>query len=203
MKLICVGRNYNDHIQELNNTRPDAPVIFIKPDSALAQPTQPFFIPDFSKDIHYEVEILVRINRIGKYIQTEFAHKYYDEVGLGIDFTARDLQKELKSKGLPWEKAKGFDGSARIGKWFSKKDFVDINDIRFRLEKNNQVVQESTTAQMIWSIDALISHISEFFTLKIGDVIFTGTPAGVGPVEAGDFLEGFIEEQQAFGVKIK
>lgn len=203
MKLICVGRNYNDHIQELNNTRPDAPVIFIKPDSALAQPTQPFFIPDFSKDIHYEVEILVRINRIGKYIQTEFAHKYYDEVGLGIDFTARDLQKELKSKGLPWEKAKGFDGSARIGKWFSKKDFVDINDIRFRLEKNNQVVQESTTAQMIWSIDALISHISEFFTLKIGDVIFTGTPAGAGPVEAGDFLEGFIEEQQAFGVKIK
>jgi 2-keto-4-pentenoate hydratase/2-oxohepta-3-ene-1,7-dioic acid hydratase in catechol pathway len=203
MKLICVGRNYNDHIQELNNTRPDAPVIFIKPDSALAQPTQPFFIPDFSKDIHYEVEILVRINRIGKYIQTEFAHKYYDEVGLGIDFTARDLQKELKSKGLPWEKAKGFDGSARIGKWFSKKDFVDINDICFRLEKNNQVVQESTTAQMIWSIDALISHISEFFTLKIGDVIFTGTPAGVGPVEAGDFLEGFIEEQQAFGVKIK
>ena len=203
MKLICVGRNYNDHIQELNNTRPDAPVIFIKPDSALAQPTQPFFIPDFSKDIHYEVEILVRINRIGKYIQTEFAHKYYDEVGLGIDFTARDLQKELKSKGLPWEKAKGFDGSARIGKWFSKKDFVDINDICFRLEKNNQVVQESTTAQMIWSIDELISHISEFFTLKIGDVIFTGTPAGVGPVEAGDFLEGFIEEQQAFGVKIK
>lgn len=203
MKLICVGRNYNDHIQELNNTRPDAPVIFIKPDSALSQPTQPFFIPDFSKDIHYEVEILVRINRIGKYIQTEFAHKYYDEIGLGIDFTARDLQKELKSKGLPWEKAKGFDGSARIGKWFSKKDFVDINDIRFRLEKNNQVVQESTTAQMIWSIDALISHISEFFTLKIGDVIFTGTPAGVGPVAAGDFLEGFIEGQQAFGVKIK
>lgn len=203
MKLICVGRNYNDHIQELNNTRPDAPVIFIKPDSALAQPTQPFFIPDFSKDIHYEVEILVRINRIGKYIQPEFAHKYYDEIGLGIDFTARDLQKELKSKGLPWEKAKGFDGSARIGKWFSKKDFVDINDIRFRLEKNNQVVQESTTAQMIWSIDALISHISEFFTLKIGDVIFTGTPAGVGPVAAGDFLEGFIEGQQAFGVKIK
>jgi len=203
MKLICVGRNYNDHIQELNNTRPDAPVIFIKPDSALAQPTQPFFIPDFSKDIHYEVEILVRINRIGKYIQTEFAHKYYDEIGLGIDFTARDLQKELKSKGLPWEKAKGFDGSARIGKWFSKKDFVDINDIRFRLEKNNQVVQESTTAHMIWSVDALISHISEFFTLKIGDVIFTGTPAGVGPVAAGDFLEGFIEGQQAFGVKIK
>ncbi|MBL6646829.1 MAG: fumarylacetoacetate hydrolase family protein [Flavobacteriaceae bacterium] len=203
MKLICVGRNYNDHIQELNNTRPDAPVIFIKPDSALAQPTQPFFIPDFSKDIHYEVEILVRINRIGKYIQPEFAHKYYDEIGLGIDFTARDLQKELKSKGLPWEKAKGFDGSARIGKWFSKKDFVDINDIRFRLEKNNQVVQESTTAHMIWSVDALISHISEFFTLKIGDVIFTGTPAGVGPVDAGDFLEGFIEGQQAFGVKIK
>jgi len=203
MKLICVGRNYNDHIQELNNTRPDAPVIFIKPDSALAQSTQPFFIPDFSKDIHYEVEILVRINRIGKYIQPEFAHKYYDEIGLGIDFTARDLQKELKSKGLPWEKAKGFDGSARIGKWFSKKDFVDINDIRFRLEKNNQVVQESTTAQMIWSVDALISHISEFFTLKIGDVIFTGTPAGVGPVEAGDFLAGFIEGQQAFGVKIK
>ncbi|MGD1998461.1 MAG: fumarylacetoacetate hydrolase family protein [Flavobacteriaceae bacterium] len=203
MKLICVGRNYNDHIQELNNTRPDAPVIFIKPDSALAQPTQPFFIPDFSKDIHYEVEILVRINRIGKYIQTEFAHKYYDEIGLGIDFTARDLQKELKSKGLPWEKAKGFDGSARIGKWFSKKDFVDINDIRFQLKKNNQVVQESTTAQMIWSIDELISHISEFFTLKIGDVIFTGTPAGVGPVEAGDFLAGFIEGQQAFGVKIK
>jgi 2-keto-4-pentenoate hydratase/2-oxohepta-3-ene-1,7-dioic acid hydratase in catechol pathway len=203
MKLICVGRNYSDHIQELNNSRPDAPVIFMKPDSALAQPTQPFFIPDFSKDIHYEVEILIRINRIGKYIQTEFAHKYYDEIGLGIDFTARDLQKELKSKGLPWEKAKGFDGSARIGKWYSKEDFDSINDIHFSLKKNNQLVQKGTTAHMIWSIDELISHISEFFTLKIGDVIFTGTPAGVGSVSHGDVLEGFIEEKQSLSVKIK
>jgi 2-keto-4-pentenoate hydratase/2-oxohepta-3-ene-1,7-dioic acid hydratase in catechol pathway len=203
MKLICVGRNYSDHIQELNNSRPDAPVIFMKPDSALAQPTQPFFIPDFSKDIHYEVEILIRINRIGKYIQTEFAHKYYDEIGLGIDFTARDLQKELKSKGLPWEKAKGFDGSARIGKWYSKENFDSINDIHFSLKKNNQLVQKGTTAHMIWSIDELISHISEFFTLKIGDVIFTGTPAGVGSVSHGDVLEGFIEEKQSLSVKIK
>jgi 2-keto-4-pentenoate hydratase/2-oxohepta-3-ene-1,7-dioic acid hydratase in catechol pathway len=203
MKLICVGRNYSDHIQELNNSRPDALVIFMKPDSALAQPTQPFFIPDFSKDIHYEVEILIRINRIGKYIQTEFAHKYYDEIGLGIDFTARDLQKELKSKGLPWEKAKGFDGSARIGKWYSKEDFDSINDIHFSLKKNNQLVQKGTTAHMIWSIDELISHISEFFTLKIGDVIFTGTPAGVGSVSHGDVLEGFIEEKQSLSVKIK
>jgi 2-keto-4-pentenoate hydratase/2-oxohepta-3-ene-1,7-dioic acid hydratase in catechol pathway len=203
MKLICVGRNYSDHIQELNNARPDAPVIFMKPDSALAQKGQPFFIPDFSNEIHYEVEILVRINRIGKHIQTEFAHKYYDEIGLGLDFTARDLQKELKSKGLPWEKAKGFDGSARIGKWYAKKDFDNINDIGFSLKKNDEVVQEGTTTQMIWSIDELISHISEFFTLKIGDVIFTGTPAGVGRVDSGDRLEGFIEGQKALEVNIK
>ena len=203
MKLICVGRNYSDHIQELNNARPDAPVIFMKPDSALAQTGQPFFIPDFSNDIHYEVEILVRINRIGKHIQTQFAHKYYDEIGLGLDFTARDLQLELKSKGLPWEKAKGFDGSARIGKWFSMKEFDNINDIRFSLKKNDEVVQQGTTAQMIWSINELISHISEFFTLKIGDVIFTGTPAGVGPVKTGDRLEGYVEGQSALAVNIK
>lgn len=203
MKLICVGRNYSEHIKELNNARPDAPVIFMKPDSALAQKGQPFFIPDFSSDIHYEVEILVRINRIGKYIQTQFAHKYYDEIGLGLDFTARDLQLQLKSKGLPWEKAKGFDGSACIGKWYAKKEFDNINDIGFSLKKNDEVVQEATTAQMIWPIDELISHISEFFTLKIGDVIFTGTPAGVGRVDSGDRLEGFIEGQKAFGVNIK
>ncbi len=204
MKIICIGRNYTDHIAELENERPDEPVIFLKPDSAILLKKQPFFIPPFSNDVHYEVELLVRINKIGKHIQKKFAHKYYDEVGLGIDFTARDLQTRLKEKGLPWEKAKGFDGSAVIGeKWIHKSQFKDINDIGFSLEKNKKTVQEGRTSHMLWKIDEIIEYISQYFTLKIGDVIFTGTPAGVGKVTIDDKLSGFIEEEQIFSIQVK
>ncbi len=203
MKIICVGRNYGKHIEELNNQRPDVPVLFMKPDTALAQVSQPFFIPDFSKNIHYETEVLIRINRIGKHIATKFAHKYYNEIGLGIDFTARDVQDELKKKGLPWEKAKGFDGSARIGNWYDKSEFEDINNISFRLEKNDEIVQQAHTGMMLWKIDELISYISTFFTLKIGDILFTGTPAGVGAVYPEDRLVGFINNQKTFSFKVK
>ena len=164
---------------------------------------QPFFIPHFSSEIHFEVEVLVRIHRIGKHIQPEFAHKYYDEIGLGIDFTARTLQEELKKKGLPWEKSKAFDGSALIGDWFSKTDFKDLNQLNFSLERNGAMVQEGNTANMLWKVDELISSISQYFTLKIGDVIFTGTPAGVGAVVENDILIGRLEDKQAFTVKIK
>ena len=203
MKLICVGRNYVKHIEELNNDRPDAPVIFIKPDSCVGQKGQPFFIPDFSNDIHHEVEVLVKINRIGKHIQTKFAHKYYSEIGLGLDFTARDVQLELKTKGLPWEKAKSFDGAAYIGSWYDKSLFTNLNNLSFELARNGTVVQKDTTANMIWKIDEIISHVSRYFTLKIGDVLFTGTPAGVGCVESGDTLVGFLEGKQSFSLNIK
>ncbi len=203
MKIICVGRNYTDHIKELENEKPVDPVLFLKPDTSVLLKKQPFFIPEFSNDVHHEVEILIRINRIGKHIDKRFAHKYYEEVGLGIDFTARDLQSELKEKGLPWEKAKGFDGAAVIGKFLPKKDFDNINDINFRLEKNNEVVQRSNTAFMLWKIDELIEYISKYFTLKIGDIIFTGTPAGVSSVKMNDTLTGYIENKELFSVKIK
>ena len=203
MKLICVGRNYAEHIEELQNDRPDAPVIFIKPDSCLGQKSQPFFIPDFSNEIHHEVEVLVKIKRIGKHIQTKFAHNYYDEIGLGLDFTARDLQSELKAKGLPWEKAKSFDGAAYVGQWFDKSQFTNINDLQFQLTKNAVVVQNDTTANMIWGIDEIISYVSRYFTLKIGDILFTGTPSGVGLVKKGDQLTGQLAGQHAFTLKIK
>jgi 2-keto-4-pentenoate hydratase/2-oxohepta-3-ene-1,7-dioic acid hydratase in catechol pathway len=204
MKIICIGRNYNEHIAELQNERPEEPVIFLKPDTAILLKKQPFFIPPFSEDIHYEVELLVRINRVGKYIQQKFAHKYYNEIGLGIDFTARDLQKKLKEKGLPWEKAKAFDGSAVIGeKWIEKNHFKDLRDINFSLNKNEEVVQRGTTSHMLWEIDEIIEYISQYFTLKIGDIIFTGTPAGVGPVAINDQLTGFIEDKQIFSIQVK
>ncbi|MGY5850222.1 fumarylacetoacetate hydrolase family protein [Salegentibacter sp. F14] len=204
MKIICIGRNYTQHIAELENEKPQEPVIFLKPDTAILLKKQPFFIPDFSKDVHYEVEVLVKIKRVGKYIQPKFAHKYYDEIGLGIDFTARDLQKKLKEKGLPWEKAKAFDGAAVIGeKWISKKSFSDINNINFSLWKNEESVQQGNTAHMLWKIDELIAYVSEFFTLKIGDVIFTGTPAGVGKVQPNDRLTGFLEKEKMFSINIK
>jgi 2-keto-4-pentenoate hydratase/2-oxohepta-3-ene-1,7-dioic acid hydratase in catechol pathway len=203
MKIICVGRNYTDHIEELENERPAEPVLFLKPDTAVLLKKQPFFIPEFSNDVHHEVEILVRINRIGKHIDKQFANKYFEEIGLGIDFTARDLQSKLKEKGLPWEKAKGFDGAAVIGKFLSKRDFKDVNDINFRLEKNNELVQQSNTAYMLWKIDELIEYISKYFTLKIGDIIFTGTPAGVSSVKMNDTLTGYIENKKLFSIKIK
>ena len=203
MKIICVGRNYPEHIKELGSPRPESPVLFIKPDTASVQKTHPFFRPDFSQLIHHEVEVLVKIDRIGKHIQAKFAYKYYKQIGLGIDFTARDLQQILKKSGLPWEKAKGFDGSAVIGDWFDKSIFEDINQLDFQLKKNGVIVQRGNTAQMIWKIDELIAEISKFFTLKIGDIIFTGTPAGIGSISEDDLLEGYLMGKKAFSVKIK
>lgn len=203
MKLICIGRNYTDHIKELENEKPTDPVVFLKPDTAILLKKQPFFIPEFSDDVHHEVEILVKIKKVGKYINKKFAHKYYDEIGLGIDFTARDLQAKLKAKGLSWEKAKAFDGAAVIGKWLPKTKFSDINDINFSLKRNNEVVQSGNTQLMLWKIDELIEYVSKYFTLKIGDIIFTGTPAGVGKVFANDILVGYIEDQELFSIKVK
>jgi 2-keto-4-pentenoate hydratase/2-oxohepta-3-ene-1,7-dioic acid hydratase in catechol pathway len=203
MKLICIGRNYAQHISELKNEKPKEPVIFLKPDTAILLKKQPFFIPDFSNEVHHEVEVLVKINRVGKHIDTKFAHKYYDQIGLGIDFTARDLQKNLKEKGLPWEKAKAFDGSAVVGKWVSKSNFENLNDLSFSLHKNNQIVQSSSTQDMLWNIDEIIAHVSQFFTLKIGDIIFTGTPSGVSSVKPDDSLKGFIGEEEFFSIKVK
>lgn len=203
MKLVCIGRNYTEHIKELANERPEEPIIFIKPDSAVLPKEQDFYIPEFSKDIHYEVEVLVKIKKMGKHIHEKFAHTYYDEIGLGIDFTARDLQSKLKEKGLPWEKAKGFDGAAVIGKWLPKTNFEDLNDINFTLSKNGEVAQKGNTGLMLWKIDELISYISTFFMLKKGDVIFTGTPAGVGRVQTNDYLTGVLEGNELFSIKVK
>ena len=203
MKIICIGRNYTDHIEELANERPEDPVVFLKPDTSLVLKNQPFFIPPFSDDVHYEVEVLVRINRIGKHIQQKFAHKYYDEIGLGIDFTARDLQAKLKAKGLPWEKAKAFDGAAVVGDWVNKSELPHIDELQFEMTKNGTVVQQSSSALMLWKVDELIAYVSQFFTLKIGDIIFTGTPAGVGPVAENDVLEGSLEGRQLFSIKVK
>ena len=203
MKIICVGRNYAAHIEELENERPKDPVLFLKPDTAILLKKQPFFIPDFSQDVHHEVEVLVKIKKIGKHIDQKFAHKYYDEIGLGIDFTARDLQSQLKAKGLPWEKAKAFDGAAVVGTWFPKTEFGDVNNLNFSLKKNEKVVQEANTALMLWKIDALIEYISKYFTLKIGDIIFTGTPAGVASVQPNDTLIGYLEDREVFSIKVK
>ncbi|MEZ4859041.1 MAG: fumarylacetoacetate hydrolase family protein [Flavobacteriaceae bacterium] len=203
MKIICIGRNYTDHIAELQNERPKDPVIFLKPDSAVVLKNNPFIIPEFSEDIHHEVELLVKIAKIGKYIDQKFAHKYYEEIGLGIDFTARDLQNQLKEKGLPWEKAKAFDGSAVVGNFLPKDTFKDLNDINFSLQKNGKVVQVGNTSLMLWKIDALIEYVSKYFTLKIGDIIFTGTPSGVGKVAPNDVLKGYIEKNEMFSIKVK
>jgi 2-keto-4-pentenoate hydratase/2-oxohepta-3-ene-1,7-dioic acid hydratase in catechol pathway len=203
MKIICVGRNYAAHIEELENERPKDPVLFMKADTSVILKNNPFIIPEFSEDIHYEVEVLVKINRIGKHIDRNFAHKYYEEIGLGIDFTARDLQSNLKEKGLPWEKAKAFDGSAMIGKFIPKSKVKSVDDINFSLIRNNAVVQKSNTSLMLWKIDELIEYISKYFTLKIGDIIFTGTPSGVGKVSPNDVLVGRIEEHDLFSLKVK
>lgn len=203
MKIICVGRNYAKHIEELKNQRPEQPVLFMKPDSSVILKNNPFVIPKFSSDIHYEVEVLVKINKIGKHIAREFACDYYQQIGLGIDFTARDLQGQLKAKGLPWERAKGFDGSAMIGQFVDKQTLGDLENLDFSLQKNDQVVQTGNTRDMLWKIDELIEYISKYFTLKIGDIIFTGTPAGVGPVSHNDQLIGFINNQEFFSLKIK
>lgn len=203
MKIICIGRNYADHISELNNERPDEPVIFMKPDTAILPKKTPFVIPEFSKDVHHEVEVLVKICKVGKYISPKFAHKYYDEIGLGIDFTARDLQTMLKEKGLPWEKAKAFDHSAIIGDFLPKKNYSSIENINFELRKNSEIVQKGSTSMMLWNIDEIVSYVSQFFTLKKGDIIFTGTPKGVATVKENDILEGFLEGRQMFKINVK
>ena len=203
MKIICIGRNYANHIKELSNEKPAQPVFFLKPDSAILPKGMPFFIPNFSADIHYEVEVLVKINRAGKHIVPKFAHRHYDEIGLGIDFTARDVQQKCKEKGLPWEKAKAFDGSAVIGDFYPKDNFKDLQNIDFSLYKNEALVQSGNTKNMLWNIDSLIGYVSQFLTLKKGDVFFTGTPAGVGKINIGDVLKGFLKEEKTLELKIK
>ena len=203
MKIICIGRNYIDHVKELKNSIPSKPVFFLKPDTAIQPKNHPFFIPDFSNEIHYEVELVIKINKTGKHIEERFANKYYSEIGLGIDFTARDVQQNCKKNGLPWEISKGFDGSAQISNKFIDKSTINIEKINFNLKKNNKIVQIGNSEDMIFKFDSIISYISKFYTLKIGDLIFTGTPHGVGPVNKGDILEGFIEEMSMFSVKIK
>lgn len=204
MKIICIGRNFIEHAQELGNDKPLSPVIFLKPDTALLRNNDPFFIPDFSNEIHHEVEVVIKINRLGKNIQPKFAHKYYDELGLGVDFTARDLQSELRKQGLPWEKAKSFDSSAAISKKFIRKsELGDLNNISFHLEKNGKKVQEGNTNKMIFNLEEIICYVSKFFTLKIGDLIFTGTPSGVNKVSINDVLTGYLGEYKLFDFKIK
>lgn len=204
MKIICVGRNYVAHAKELNNEVPDEPVLFLKPDTALLRNNDPFYIPDWSGNVHHEVELIVRINRIGKNIDKKFAHRYYDEIGLGIDFTARDVQDKLKEKGLPWEKSKAFDHSAVICREFVNVDALpDQNAINFHLDINGKAVQQGNSSLMIFSVDNIISQVSKYFTLKIGDLIYTGTPAGVGPVKIGDRLEGYLEGQKMFDFFVK
>ena len=203
MKLICIGRNYAKHIEELHNERPDEPVVFLKPDSAILLKQHPFVIPEFSSDIHHEIELIVKISKVGKYIEPKFAHKYYEEISVGIDFTARDIQQTLKDKGLPWEKAKAFDGSAVIGSFISKKLFSSLESINFELTNNGKTVQKGNSSLMLWKIDELIAYVSQYFTLKIGDIIFTGTPEGVAVVQPNDVLEGFIENNKVFRINIK
>ncbi|HHU56857.1 MAG TPA: fumarylacetoacetate hydrolase family protein [Bacteroidales bacterium] len=203
MKILCIGRNYEAHARELKNPLPAEPVVFSKPDSALLRNNDPFYLPDFAKEFHHEVELVVRIGRLGKNIEESFAHRYYEELALGVDFTARDLQDELRSKGLPWEKCKAFDGSAVLSGFTPKMRFADVNNINFSLKVNGEVRQQGNTADMINGIDRLIAYVSKYFTLKIGDLIYTGTPAGVGAVQMGDRLQGYIEEELFFDFMVK
>jgi 2-keto-4-pentenoate hydratase/2-oxohepta-3-ene-1,7-dioic acid hydratase in catechol pathway len=203
MKIIAIGRNYVAHIEELKNEKPDAPVIFCKPDTAVLKDNAPFYHPDFSQDIHHEVEILLKISKEGKNIAPAFAHKYYEEIGLGIDFTARDLQAHQKAKGLPWEIAKAFNGSAPISDFVPKTNYADLKNLTFSLLVNGELRQKGNTSLMLYDFDAIVSYISQFFTLKKGDIIFTGTPSGVSAVKIGDRLEGFIEGAKFFDFEVK
>ena len=203
MKIICIGRNYAAHIEELKNEKPGQPVVFLKPDTALLKGGAPFFYPDFSTNIHHEIELVLKISKEGKYIQPQFAHRYFEEIGLGIDFTARDLQDQCKAKGLPWEIAKAFNGSAPIGDFKSVTEFSDLKNIDFHLEINGEVKQKGNTSLMLFDFATIISYVSQFFTLKKGDLIYTGTPAGVGPVQTGDQLIGFIGNEKMLHVEVK
>lgn len=202
MKIICIGRNYAEHAKELGNEVPESPVIFMKPDTAVLKKGSDFYIPEFSNDVHYELEVVLKISKGGKYIQEENADKYYEEIGLGIDFTARDLQSELKAKGLPWELAKGFDGSAVVSEFYKKDDF-DMKNINFSLMKNKEEVQNGNTSLMIFSPEKIIAFVSQYFTLRVGDLIFTGTPKGVGKVSENDIFEAFLEDQKVFDLRIQ
>lgn len=204
MKIICIGKNYLEHIREMEGKIPEEPIFFLKPDTALLRNNDPFYIPEWTGNLHHEVELVLRICRLGKNIEIKFAHRYYDAISLGIDFTARDVQSELMRKGLPWEKAKAFDYSAAISsKFFPLNSFPELQKIRFRLDVNKQTVQQATSELMIFGFDEIISHISKFMTLKIGDLIYTGTPAGVGPVKIGDKLEGYLEDEKMFDFRIR
>ena len=203
MKIIAIGRNYVDHIAELKNERPTDPVVFLKPDTAVLKDNAPFYHPDFSDDVHHEVEILLRINKEGKYIAEKFAHKYYEEIGLGVDFTARDLQQKCKEKGLPWEIAKAFNGSAPISGFLPKTQFADLKNIDFSLRVNGGLRQQGNTGLMLFDFDVIVAYVSRFFTLKKGDIIFTGTPKGVAAVKPGDRLEGFIGTEKMFDFEVK
>ena len=203
MKILAIGRNYADHIEELKNERPDDPVVFLKPDTAILRKNAAFYYPDFSKDIHHEVEVLVKISKEGKFIEEKFAHRYYDEIGVGIDFTARDLQQKAKEKGLPWAIAKGFNGSAPISEFVSKSNYKSLQNLNFSLKVDGILKQQGNTNMMLYSIDYLISYLSKFFTLKKGDIIFTGTPKGVGPVKPGNKVEAFLEDQKLLEFEVK
>ncbi len=203
MKIICIGRNYLKHARELEHDVPTEPVFFMKPDSCLLLDNRHFYLPSFSNDVQYEVELVIKINRLGKTIEARYAHRYYDEIGLGVDFTARDIQRELIAKGLPWEKSKAFDSAAVLGEFLLKERLGDLGKIEFSLQKNGEVVQSGNSADMIFAVDTIIEYVSQFITLKIGDLIYTGTPAGVGPVKIGDRLEGFIGDQKMFDFLVK
>lgn len=203
MKIICIGRNYAEHAKELKNEIPTEPVWFMKPDTALLKDGEAFYLPDFSNDIHHEIEIVIKINKVGKHIEEQFAHKYYDEIGIGIDFTARDLQVKCKEKGLPWEKAKAFDGSAPIGKFIKKEQLGDLNNLNFELKINGESRQLGNTKDLLFSFDKIISYVSKFVTLKVGDLIYTGTPEGVGPVKIGDKLKGYLKGDLLLEFEVK
>ena len=202
MKIICVGQNYLEHIKELSNVKSKEPLVFLKPDTALIPKGRSFFIPNFSNEIHYELEVVIKIKKPGRYIERKYSSQYYDEITLGIDFTARDLQKKLREKGHPWEKSKSFDGSTLVGNFLNKNDLPPISNLNFHLLKNDKIVQSENTKNMIWPIDELIEHVSKFFTLKIGDLIFTGTPSGVGEVSFEDNLKGFLEGKELFEINV-
>ena len=203
MKIICIGRNYREHAKEFNNPVPLKPVFFLKPDSSILKNGKPFFYPDFSQEIHYEIELVLKIGRLGKGIAEKFAYRYYDTIGLGVDFTARDLQKECKEKGLPWEISKAFEGSAPLGKFIPKENFPDMDNIDFHLDINGRTVQKGNSSDLIFSFNFLISYVSQFFPLKNGDLIFTGTPAGVGPVNRNDHLEAYIGDKKLLDFYVK
>lgn len=203
MKIIAIGRNYAEHIEELQNERPSAPVVFLKPDTAVIKNGAPFYHPDFSENIHHEVELVLKVSKEGKYIQKKFADRYFDEIGLGIDFTARDLQDKCKAKGLPWEIAKAFNGSAPVGGFLPVSEFKNLSDINFHLNINGELKQKGNTSMMLFDFGTIIEYISQFFTLKKGDLIFTGTPAGVGKVQVGDHLEGYIEDKKLLDFEVK